>query len=223
MADQGRHLHVLVAVPVEVARSIGRQRLPDTEVAAAHGRPHVVRHQPGGDHRPIGHARFVEGVRLPNPDMGRLAPQARRPVQRADHDRDDQERQQEGEPPRAEDAEELEAFEKADDTRPERRLQAGSDRVHLLGIVGRAAQGDRGKLGEDDPDHARQRDPHDLQDGEPDRGKEPVDAPPGPRHGVRRPARDERRGAVRQDTGGGHGSGGRWSGGNRLGCSAGGS
>ena len=100
MGEQGRHLGELVAVAVEVADAILAGRLADPEAVPAqrlvHGRGVRARHD-----RPVGQLRVEVAVRLGDPDLDRLAPHPRRPVERAHDDRDEQDDERAAEPGRA--------------------------------------------------------------------------------------------------------------------------
>ena len=97
MGQERRHLRVLVTIAVEIAGPVVGTRLADLEAipaqhpADAFGRH--IRHR-----RAIGETRIEEGLGLGDPDLGDAAPQPGRPVERADDDGDDQDRQPGAEP-----------------------------------------------------------------------------------------------------------------------------
>ena len=94
-----------------------------------------------------GSARVEVAVRLDDPDVGRLAPQPRRPVERADDDRDEQQDEAGAEPGRAEDLEELGPLHEVDDRRSEHGVVAGVDVRHLADVVGRPGPAWKAKPG----------------------------------------------------------------------------
>ena len=144
VGEQGRHLRELVAVAVEVAHPVLAVGLADAEPMAAQrladGRSVRARHD-----RPVRQLRIEIAVGLGDPDLDRLAPHPRRPVERADDDRDEEHDERATEPGRREDAEHLEALEEVHDARPERRVIAVVEEGHLGRVVGAARTGGEGE------------------------------------------------------------------------------
>ena len=92
VGQQRRHLRVLVPIAVEVADPVDL-RLAELEAMPAQRRPDARRRPTPVIAARSGQRRHEERVGLDDPDLGRLAPQPRRPVERADDDRDDEDEQ----------------------------------------------------------------------------------------------------------------------------------
>ena len=119
-----------------------------------------------------------EGLGLGDPDLANAAPQPGRPVERADHDRQDEHDERRAEPRRAEDREDRQALEDVDEAGTEERVVSRVDLVHRGGVVGRGAEREVGQLLDRHPDDGHQHQEDDLGDGEIDRREEPPQSLP---------------------------------------------
>ena len=170
VGEQRGHLRPAVAIAIEVRRP-GRGLAPDDEPVAAQDPGRRV----GVDAREDGPVRergVVVGVGLDDPDVRRLAPESRQPVDRARDDRQDQHHEPDAEPHRAEHPEQLQLLERIDDARPERAVVDAVEPVHLVAVVGLRAEGEARQLAQRHPDHGHAREHADLDHGEVDRGQE---------------------------------------------------
>ena len=189
MGEQRRQLEILVPVAVYVEHlptvvGIGGF-LSDTEMASAQCSGQLARGPvvDAGETRSFGQAQVIERRRLDDLDVVRRAPQVRRSVQRADDDADDEQREQEHEPRRGEDAEEADSLEYVDHARPDVEAEDGHGVVdgmhlgHLLRVRGGIVERERGQLAEQRPDHPRDRQQADLEHGETNAGQRVPDGP----------------------------------------------
>ena len=174
VGEERRHLRVLVAVAVDVARAVGVGRLADAE-PAPRARPRATSAAlDPGHRRAIGQARVEERLRLGDPDRRHVPPQPRRPVERADDDRDDEDDQ--GPSRRWRDLKIAKAPSRSSTPTaagPEDRVVAGVDLVHRRRVVAGRAEREVGQLLEGHPDDREDRQEDDLDDGEVDRRQEP--------------------------------------------------
>ena len=167
-----------VAILVYWWRSPYRKRVPSSAVASRTRKPfrRRTRRTPSAGtavhRRPVGQDRVEERLRLVDPDVADAPPQPRRPVERADDDRQDQDDERGAEPRRAEDREDRQPVERVDHRRP-----------RTAGRSGRACppsprrspspSGTRSRhLPDGHPDDRQQRQEDDLEDGEVDRREE---------------------------------------------------
>ena len=173
--EQRRHLRVLVAIAVDVTDPVAAGLLAHPEAVPAEDRGER-RGVYAAEGRPIGQPRVVIRVGLGDADVARLSPQAGRPVERADDDRDEEKDERAAEPRRAEDVEDLGALEEIDDGGAEDRVVAIVDLAHLGQVVGAPGAGterEARQLADDEP-HGRHDPEHDdLEHRELDRGAQP--------------------------------------------------
>ena len=101
--EDRRELRVLVPVSVEVGPSL-RLLLPDPVARPPERTGDRLGVEPVGE-RPPGEPRVEVGVGLDHPDLVGRCPEAREPVDRADHDREEEDDEREAEPPGVEDGE----------------------------------------------------------------------------------------------------------------------
>src|SRR5947207_1357565 len=138
-------------------------RVPDPEAVAPQDVANRVGRNPRR-RRAVGQSRVEEGLRLDDTDIRRLAPQARRPVDRADDDGGDEDDESQAEPGRREDMEDLQLLHAVDDGRPERRVVAVTQLRHLRRIDARLLEGATGELADRHPDDRHHREDADLED-----------------------------------------------------------
>ncbi len=172
MGEERRHLRVLVAIAVDMARAVGVGRLAHPEPTPAYDARDVGRTDPR-HRRAVRQARVEEGLRLGDPDRRHVPPQPRRPIEGADDDRDDEDDQGHPEDGGLEDRKGAQPLEHADRRRAEDRVIAGADLVHRRGVVAGRAEREVGQLLEGHPDDREDRQEDDLDDGEVDRRQEP--------------------------------------------------
>ena len=132
--------------------------------------------------RAIGEPRVEVGLGLGDPDVAHAAPQLRRPIEGADHDRDDQHHQRGAEPRRAEDREEREPLHEVDDGRAQDGVVADVRRLDRGRVVRRGPEREVGELLDRHPDDREQQQEDDLEDREVDRREQvpqPVPEPGG--------------------------------------------
>ena len=161
--EQRRHLRVLVAVAVEVARAVVGRSPRGRGSRCAAGRSARRRPRPPSIAARSGRMRVEERLRLGDPDVADAAPQPRRPVERADDDRDDEHDERGAEPRRAEDREDRQPLQGVDDARPEERVVAGVQVLERGRVVRRRAEGEVGQLPDRHPDDRQQRQEDDLE------------------------------------------------------------
>ncbi len=156
---------------------VGVGGLAHVEAVLPQDRPDAVGADPVHG-RTVGQAWVEEGLGLGDPDLTDTAPQPRGPVERADHDRQDEHDEGRAEPRRAEDREDRQALEDVDETGTEERVVSRVDLVHRRGVVGRGAEREVGQLLDRHPDDGHQHQEDDLGDGEVDRREEPPQSLP---------------------------------------------
>ena len=185
MREERRHLGVLVAVAVDVLDRVGIGRLTDPEATGTHDPRDVGGTQPGHG-RAVRQDRVEERLWLGDADDGYVPPQPRRPVQRADDDRDDEDDQRPQELGRGEDREDPEALEGVDEPGADDRVVPGVDLVHRGRVVAGRAEREVRQLLQRHADRGERREEDDLDDREVDRGQQAPQAAAELGEGIRR-------------------------------------
>jgi hypothetical protein len=173
VGEERGELRPAVAVTVEVRGAAGVLAPDDKPVAAQDG-DRGVRGDPA-QRGAVGELRVEERVRLDDTDVGRLAPQARRPVDRARDDRDDEDDEPDAEPGRREHVEQLQPLQRVDDGDAHGGVVAVVHLAHLIRVVGQRTEREVRQLPEGHADDREDGEVGDLDDREVDGGQQAPD------------------------------------------------